>query len=430
MLLPRLPSDPIELSIIGGRYPNLQGRPFIKFIQLKSLNIISDNLEIVKNSAFEGLKNLKQLKIKALLKSFEENSFKPCPLLEIVDFSSNKITALNSVAVAAKPLMHLSKLIFSDNPNLESLAADDLIALENSPVNYLDFTKCNLKNLGKGAFSHLKNLTHLILSENRLLASDISNALDKISPSLTVLWLKRINMTNVSNAFLWLSNTNLEEFILEGNNLQFIKNESFPLMFNLKKLDVSDNHLEGIETSVFIKWPNLEKLYLTSNRLTQIPLNVSLRMNKLVHLDLSHNYIQLVKRRAFFTSVPNLSYLDLSNNNITHNLLLYETGLRELETLQISYNFVAPWHRSVVHDKKMALKKLYIGNNKLNIVTSEMLADFRRLKYVYLDGNPLDCSKCEMSAFVKWINRSVHVYHSKCRAEGMHLGLTNCSIEI
>uniref|UniRef100_T1JC42 LRRNT domain-containing protein n=1 Tax=Strigamia maritima TaxID=126957 RepID=T1JC42_STRMM len=269
-ILADLANDTFDLLINGGRFSELGGRPFENFAQLEILWIIGSRLEVIKDSAFIGLIQLKVLTINGKLKTVEENTFTSCPMLETINFPHNQIVNLLPFTLAMAPLTNLRKVEFLDNPTLESVHENDFAPLRDSPLSIIQFTRCNIRKIGEGAFSHLTILRRLFLSENPLDEENLANALFNITSELNFLELNNVNVTEIPRKALdHLSNTKIEELSMKNNKFQTIPAGSFPKMPNLIDLSLSYGSLEWIDAGVFENWPTLQKLDVSyNNKLT------------------------------------------------------------------------------------------------------------------------------------------------------------------
>uniref|UniRef100_T1JC41 LRRCT domain-containing protein n=1 Tax=Strigamia maritima TaxID=126957 RepID=T1JC41_STRMM len=410
--LSRVPFDALYMVVtIEEKFHTLEEKPFEKFMLLQVLNIASSGLQILSNSAFDGLSNLATLTVRGRVSVIENNSFKPCHSLRRLDLANNEIFQIFYLAIALEHLVNLETLILTHNP-LESISIYALSPLSQSSIVNLDLTDCQLSYIGHAALSNLTHLIRLSMSHNPITQSNLENALNNISTNLKVLRLAHLNLTYLPlEAMRWISD--LEELSLTHHEIKLIDSgdASVPLMAHLHKLNLSYGALSTIDESVFVNWPSLQTLDLSYNNLLHIPFDSighhgPIVLDNLTYLDLSHNQIVVKPDPVNFSLIaPNLIFLQLSYNNITYNPIQYEK-LKKLETLHLNHNLVIPWHRSLISDSDFSLMALYVDNNQLTSVTPAMLSDFGVLRYLSLHNNPFACITCQVYELAKWMNKT------------------------
>ncbi|XP_052106635.1 slit homolog 1 protein-like isoform X4 [Mytilus californianus] len=103
---------------------------------------------------------------------------------------------------------------------------------------------------------------------------------------------------------------------LSGNNLTFVKNDTFEHNINLKYLYLYNNQITTIQQGAFQNLLALQTLYLYNNQITTIQQGAFQNLLALQTLDLSGNNLTFVKNDTFEHNI-NLQHLYLYNNKIT-----------------------------------------------------------------------------------------------------------------
>uniref|UniRef100_A0A452IFZ9 TIR domain-containing protein n=1 Tax=Gopherus agassizii TaxID=38772 RepID=A0A452IFZ9_9SAUR len=270
---------------------------FKGFGDIACLNLSSNAL----GQAFNGteliyLPNLKYLDLsynKLDLTSY--SAFKELPNLEVLDLSYNKHYFL--VTGFAHQLLFIENL-----PNLKilNLSWNDISALtkfelRSDSLQKLDFKGNHLDNLWKNGetnhiqlFKHLKKLTHLDISYNRL-RNIPTKAFQNLPQKLTKLYINNNKLHTLS----W-------------ENLRYFK--------SLKLLDLSQNKLKAVDIQ-YNYTKSLQTLLLRENKISRIVVGLSERGSSLLYLDLSYNQLQVLNESTFLSGlVQHLKVLKLKGN--------------------------------------------------------------------------------------------------------------------
>jgi len=189
--------------------------------------------------------------------------------------------------------------------------------------------------------------------------------------------LQRLNLAQ--NEFGELSPSwpsSLRQLHLMGNAIYIYPQ---PLAPNLEKLDLSACSLQAIADSLALQ-PKLKELHLEHNHLDQLPRHWS--MPVLEKLYLAQNL--LTDSALGAQNWPQkLKVLDLQNNK-----LALSAGLvlgQELEVLRLGHNQIEQW-RAKPGPKLLLLD---LSNNQMDSFSVADLAQYPKLRRLYLDGNPI-----------------------------------------
>ncbi|KAJ7341877.1 hypothetical protein JRQ81_007516 [Phrynocephalus forsythii] len=198
----------------------------------------------------------------------------------------------------------------------------------------LKLERNQLKMLRAGEVKQLANLSELCLSENQISSADGVQYLSSL--------------------------TRLE---LAGNKLQAIP---LGLPATLWKIDCSNNLIGQITAPEFQNLQDLKHLFLDNNSITTFENGALQKCTLLSNLALEQNLLSSIP-----LSLPQaLARLDLKGNNIQ--------GIKEQELSNLRH-----------------LQVLNLRNNKISSLDSSLLKHLPRLRYLYLDGNPWNCT-CDL----------------------------------
>lgn len=204
---------PYNLSIFSLQSSNIamvDDYAFVNFIQLRELHLGHNNLTIITNLTFSGLKYLQKLVLfDNEIIDFDQNSLDSCSQLEVVTLGSNNIMKLGEDF-----LLNLSELQELDLSNnyLKDLEINFFNGKKN--LKKLSLKGNDIINLRLGLFASLYQLQSLDLSANFLIDSAIIN--------LTAEFPRQMNILNLARN--QLKQTGIEALvnIVPCRNLTFI----------------------------------------------------------------------------------------------------------------------------------------------------------------------------------------------------------------
>lgn len=155
----------------------------------------------------------------------------------------------------------------------------------------------------------------------------------------------------------------LEILNISTNKIQFIYEDTFNYMLNLRELDLSNNLIKSITYKVFqYKLPSLTKLSLRSNLLKEIDVWF-LFLKSITYIDLSSNQIYRFRNDIQWSPYYSLAY----------------TQLTYADMVDLRYNYISKFDDDI-------LRLFSICNiNEFNY----FITLFNKLR---IDRNPIDCS--------------------------------------
>ncbi|KAF3786961.1 Receptor-like protein 12 [Nymphaea thermarum] len=274
------------------------------------------------------------------------------PSLKTVDLSNNNLTGSISQFTNASSLLETLDL---SNNSLIGEIPSSISSLSQLKVIVLSFNKFS-GTVDISLFMGMKNLSKLVLSENRLTVADGSPRPRDEVARLTTLQLSSCNIQKFPESLRY--QTNLTILDLGNNNIT----GSIPSWLwgvrNLQHLNLSHNMLTGLEKPMDIGNrtslvmldlhsnflgpdlppfpPNAIFLDFSSNKFTSsIP--SSINSTFLLYLSISNNSIQGTIPEDLCNSAI-LNVLDLSNNGLVGSIPYCLTNLSELSILNLREN--------------------------------------------------------------------------------------------
>ncbi|XP_009575084.1 PREDICTED: asporin-like [Fulmarus glacialis] len=349
--------------------------------------------------------------------SIENNTFKALSTLKSLELYKNQLTQIPTFLPSGLEILKLA-----DN-SINTLHASDFEGLMKLRV--LDIRNNFIATLPPSAFSSLCNLQSLILDGNNMESVSaplklprlkyLSMADNKLNlfPTNFFASFQNLQFLSLSGNFLTKVPLDLPKSLLslklEKNQLKTIRLRDMKHLENLSEFFLSENQLTSVDGAQLL--PNLTTLELSKNQLHTMPLRLPGRLQK---LDCSNNLIQRVTAQDF-QGLQDLKHLFLDNNAVSmfeagalqhcaqlSNLaleqnLLISIPLRLPDTLarlDLKGNDIEDVGEQELKDLKQ-LQVLNLRNNKISALDRKVLEYLPRLRHLYLDGNPWNCT-CDL----------------------------------
>ncbi|KAK2513633.1 nephrocan [Columba livia] len=373
--IPReIPSTTRRLYISHSKIKQLQITDFRRMSSLEELVLSCSGTESVENNTFKALSTLKSLElyknqlkqIPAFLPSSLEilrladnsintlhtSDFEGLMKLRVLDIRNNLIATLPPSAFSS--LCNLQSLILDGN-NMESVPAP----LKLPRLKYLSMADNKLNSFPTSFFAFFQNLQFLSLSGNFLTKVPLDLPKSLLSLKLEKNRLKTIRLRDMKHL------ENLSEFFLSENQLTSI--DGVQLLPNLTALELSKNQLHMLP----LRLPGrLQKLDCSNNLIERVTAQDFQGLQDLKHLFLDNNAVSTFEAGALQQLPDNLARLDLKGNDIED---VGEQELKDLKQLQV----------------------LNLRNNKIRKLDQKVVEYLPRLRHLYLDGNPWNCT-CDL----------------------------------
>ena len=220
-------------------------------------------------------------------------------------------------------------------------------------------------------FKHMKNLTHLDMSESNV--DDMTSL--KHCRKLRVVNVSHNNLETI--APLRSSKHTLTHLNLNQNSISDTRTTTILESFvHLEKLSYGGKNNEYFPTDINLaKFATLKSLRLSQCQLTSLPKGIG-NVKNLTHLYLDENHLSEIGE---LSKLKELSDVVLSENDIVDVSPL--KGLRELERLAVRNNQISQESLDLVIETKPPLKMLIISNNPdcQNLSLIPLLPNLRKL---------------------------------------------------
>ncbi|XP_032040361.1 nephrocan-like [Aythya fuligula] len=393
--IPReIPSTTRRLYISHSKIKRLQITDFRRMSALEELVLSCSGTESIENNTFKALNTLKSLEL-------YKNQLKQIPTclpsgLEILKLADNSITTLHASdfeglmklrvldirnnLIATLPwsvfssLCNLQSLILDGN-NMESVSAP----LQLPRLQYLSMADNKLNSFPTSFFASFQNLQFLSLSGNLLTKVPLDLPKSLLSLKLEKNRLKTVRLRDMKHL------ENLTEFFLSENQLTSV--DGAQLLPNLTTLELSKNQLQAMPPRLPGR---LQKLDCSNNLIQRVTAQDFQGLQDLKHLFLDNNAVSTFEAGAL-QQCAQLSNLALEQN------LLISIPLRLPDTLarlDLKGNDIEDVGEQELKDLKQ-LQVLNLRNNKISALDRKVLEYLPRLRHLYLDGNPWNCT-CDL----------------------------------
>ncbi|XP_062865250.1 toll-like receptor 3 [Trichomycterus rosablanca] len=363
---------------------------------LEILILEHNNLKHLTNGTFIGLNSLKTLSLRTALTKSHTSAYPT-----IKDFTFQKLAKLEYLWMDHNSFREISENTFNglrslrildlswSSTGIKTVNSTTFASLKGSPyLQTLNLTGMAITRLGPGAFSHLENLTRLVLSYNF------------ISQQLT------------GNEFLGLNS--LEEIHLSANQQKIaLTSESFVNVPRLRTLMLGRalNGSLDMEPSPFRMLLNLTYLDLSNNNIANIKSGFLDGLHRLSILKLQHNNLARFWKSAnpggpvlFLRDALNLTVLELDYNGLDEIPVMAFQGLSKLQKLSLSGNLLNYLHHFIFNDLR-SLRFLSLQKNLLTTVKPETFqVPLLNLTELRMDHNPFDCTCESILWFSTWLN--------------------------
>nr|CAH7729695.1 unnamed protein product [Callosobruchus chinensis] len=281
-----------------------------------------------------------------------------------------------------------------------------------SNLTSLDLSYNDINSIGAKVFMNLKNMRTLILSHNDLenIDPDTFKVIDEAGKPGVLSNLKELRLDYNK---IHILNPNITEHVIDieildlSNNPLDLSNKATLLaistLSNLKELYLQYTYTKTLPDNILHTLMHLQVLDLSGNPISEMPKTLSQAKN-LTKLYMNNTGFVNLTEETGFPLLPKLKELHLCRNQHLQRLEKHSlSGLIQLATLKLSDNIDLVSIDAMAIAKAMnhsggavwpPLKELYLGNNKLSYLESDLLARWDNLLHLDINDNPWTC-ECE-----------------------------------
>ena len=333
-------------------------------------------------ASFAGLTQLKTLDLGSnRIITITDSAFSPLTNLTTLDLSTCGLTSVGSADFAG--LDALQNLYLGGN-NFATVPAPVFSALGNLQV--LQLQSSGLTSLPPTALQGLTSLQTLHLNDNSSLTTLDAGTFGGLA-SLQTLWIQSNGLTSVApTTFTGL--TSLQTLQMHGNSgLTTLDAGTFAGLTSLQTLTLNNNGLTALPANLFAGLSNLQTLTLNSNVLTtNLPANIFNGLRNLNSLNLSANTSLAPLPEDLFSHLANLRQLNLQNTGLTSLGTAQLDGLRSLQDLNLQDNSLTSLAPGIFFAFDN-LQVLNLDGNKLTALPDDTFRGLTQLQQVLVTNN-------------------------------------------
>lgn len=311
--------------------------------------------------------------------------------IKILDLSENNIDNMDQILTKLDTDLNELNL---NNANVDYHVLKILGRFKNLTHLSLSHNEIVARELPPNVFTNLLDLEYLDLSDNNFrFAVDLKALHGLINLKLLNLRSTKLNLRNKDSLRFLKNLTSLEELNLNSNgDGAFTLGSNFKNLhlLSLKRLNLQSNQIAKMQDDTFKDIENLKLLDLSSNILPMVPIAVTSTLSNLTHLNASSNNIRYIVDNTF-ENMTELTYLNLHNNRLESFPKNSFRGLgNRLQTLDLSSNNLTGGHYWVAGLRPLrSLLKLNISHNRLQHIQNDSFDTTAYLEVLDVSNNPL-----------------------------------------
>ncbi|XP_051939811.1 toll-like receptor 3 [Hippocampus zosterae] len=386
-----------SLDLSGNGLGKIEEGSFRWLGKLYALVLSDNNVKHVTKRTFEGLDSLKQLDLrKALVKShtsatpiIDDFSFQLLGALETLCLQRTSARGISEHTFAGLKSLKYLDLSWSSYASLKMISNRTLASLGGSQLLKLNLTATAVLQIQRGAFSHLRNLTHLFLDLN-FIKQTLSGAEFQGLHGLQELHMSFNHQTITLSPASFVGVPLLRVLTLSKSLTAMSLNldrSPFEPLSNLAYLDLSNNNIANLRANLLSNLVNLKVLKLQHNNLARLWKDVNLGGAVL-----------------YLKGLQNMTSLQMDNNGLDEIPAEALSGLRDLRELSLSNNLLNNLKDSVF-DSLTSLKVLRLQRSLITAVRPQVFrVPLANLSDLLMDRNPFDCTCESILWFLTWLN--------------------------
>ncbi|XP_045449583.1 toll-like receptor Tollo [Melitaea cinxia] len=326
---------------------SLAPESFRQLIELRELTIEYCKIGNLSDSAFTGLRELRNLTIRTHNTDWSTMSLEITP------------TAFTTV-------QNLERLDLSEN-NMLAFPEGALCSLRN--LEYLNMTGNRMRDISHFQFSTAHRHPTEKCGDNLLILDLSRNLIDTIPPGL-LSGLRR-----------------LQKLYLQGNGLNSVADRALEGLISLTTMRFSDNQLTSLPPELFSDTKELKEIYLNNNTITVLAPGLFSDLLQLLVLDLSYNELTSDWiNTSTFSGLKRLVFLDFSHNRVSKMEIALFRDLHSLQILKMQDNFIEHIPENVF-SSLVNLHTLILSNNRLTNIESYAFMGLQVLSVLSIDSN-------------------------------------------
>lgn len=367
--------------------------------KLEILKLSDNNFKHLNKFTFRGLKSLKKLQLtKALVKTrstpiVDDFTFQPLGALESLILQRTAVWEITEHTFTGLVSLQELDMSWSSYASLRIITNKTFVSLAGSPLRTLNLTGTAITRINPGSFSHLRNLTILLLDFNFIQQTFTGSEFEGLT---------RVEEMHMSN----------NHWKVKVSSTSFLHVPNLRVLILGKSLNNSAVNLD-VDPSPFKPLTNLTFLDLSNNNIANFRENLLEGLINLEVLKLQHNNLARLWKSAnpggpvlFLKGAQNLVTLQLDSNGLDEIPRGALRGLRNLSKLYLANNLLNSLKDSIFDDL-VALQVLSLQKNLITTVKPEVFkAPTSNLSVLLMDKNPFDCTCESIQWFVTWLNET------------------------
>lgn len=316
-----------------------------------------------------------------VIRELPAGSFQVFTNLIYLDLSGNSLATITS-----DTFMGLESSLRDLRLSQNKITGIGNIPLELNELKLLDLSDNNIVDIPRNAFTGVKNLIYLNISNNHHLAPIPQTIIHPLT-KLRILDMSQTGMKVLPNE-LFANCPDLEVITLRRNTIHEIPDNSFMNLRNISTIDLSYNNITTIKLSAFVNLMSIKKLLLKGNQLSAFKGEFFNTGTSLEELDISDNQLSYLFPSSFRIH-PRLRRLDVSNNKFSFFASELVVSLQYLEYINLSHNQLKSVDE-LDFARLPRLRTLFISSNELESLSEMSFHNSSQLQEIDLSSNRLD----------------------------------------
>ncbi|XP_023241480.1 slit homolog 2 protein-like [Centruroides sculpturatus] len=396
-----LPPEAKRLNLEGNNISIIRNDDFQGLKKVKILQLMDNQINTIENGAFQDLVSMERLRLNNNeLRILPDMLLSTTPNLQRLDLSHNKLSVIGRKTLKGAPLL---KNLQVDNNELTCI--DDAAIKGLKDIEILTLNRNNITTLGRDLFENMKKLRVLRISDNPFTCD--------CHLSWLAGWLRRSPRLGLfSRCFMpfYLRNkaiAELHESDFRCNGVEDVAPSGCirePMCPDLctcynGMVDCRDKGLTRIPDHIP---DSTTELRLEQNRITEIPSKAFVPYKRLQRIDLSNNQIVKIARDVF-NGLKSLTSLVLYGNKIVDLPEGIFRGLTSLQLLLLNANKISCIRKSTFADlHNLNLLSLY--DNNIQSLANGTFSSLHNIQTLHLARNPFICD-CNL----RWLATYLHL---------------------